>query len=41
MNEIVAFCSTCHKQILQNESYSVKNKKYYHIDCNKYSNWRC
>jgi len=33
MNEIVAFCSSCKKEILQYESYSVKNKKYYHIGC--------
>jgi len=33
MNEIVAFCSTCKKEILQYESYSVRQKKYYHIGC--------
>jgi hypothetical protein len=33
MNEIVAFCHTCHKQILQHDSYSIKKKKYYHMGC--------
>jgi len=30
---IIAFCHTCHKQIMEHESYSVKKKKYYHIGC--------
>ena len=30
---IIGFCQSCHKQILQYESYSVKKKKYYHIGC--------
>jgi len=30
---IVAFCATCKKEILEHESYSVKKKKYYHMGC--------
>jgi len=30
---IVAFCETCHKEILTHESFSVKKGKYYHMGC--------
>jgi len=33
IESIIAFCHTCHKEILEHESYSVKKKKYYHMGC--------
>jgi hypothetical protein len=33
MIEAVGWCSTCHKEILTHESYSIKKKKYYHMGC--------